>query len=256
MNIKLPSKKVKASRRDPKKLIIFGKPKAGKTTIVSQLSNCLILDLESGTDYVDAMAINLKEEALNNSTTPLNVLQNVISQLKEARKKTGKNVYKYIAVDTITELEMLAKPLAANMYRNTPMGANWVGSDVTKLPNGAGYGYLRDAFFFILNEIESVTDTVILIGHLKDKMIDKEGKEMTERALDLTGKTSRLVAADADAIGYIYREENKTMLNFAPSESLEAGARPKHLIGKQIEVATSDENGEVTVDWSKVFIDK
>lgn len=64
-----------------------------------------------------------------------------------------------------------------------------------------------------------------------------------------------MVAADADAIGYLYREENKTILDFEPSESVMAGARSEHLRGQKIVIAESDENNQISVDWTKVFID-
>lgn len=252
--IKLPRKKIKASRKNPRKLIIFGKPKAGKSTILSQLDDCLLVDLEGGTSMLDAMKVDVKAEAQANGVSELDVLKDIIGQLSKQKKETGKNPYKFIALDTVTKLEEMALPLAADMYRNQPMGSNWAGSDVRKLPNGAGYLYLRQAFFFILEQFNSVCDTIILVGHLKDKMIDKEGQEMTEKALDLTGKTARLLAADVDAIGYIYREDNKTILNFAPSETLEAGARPEHLRGKQVVIAESDDSG-IKVHWEKVFVD-
>lgn len=254
--IKLPKTKVKASRRDPKKLIIFGKPKAGKSTILSRLDNCLLVDLESGTSMLDAVKIDVLKVAEENGVEILDVIKNLIKELSTEKKATGKNPYKYIALDTITKLEEIALPLAAEFYRKQPMGANWAGSDVRKLPNGAGYLYLKEAFFFILEQFNRVCDTLILIGHLKDKMINVDGQDMTEKALDLTGKTSRLVAADADAIGYIYREDNKTVLNFAASESLEAGARSEHLKGKQIVIADSAEDGKVNVYWDRIFIDK
>ena len=57
MEINLPTSRVPATCKSPKNLIIFSKPKAGKTTVLSQLDNCLILDLENGSDYVDALKI-------------------------------------------------------------------------------------------------------------------------------------------------------------------------------------------------------
>ena len=44
--MKLPTEKVKASRKSPKNMIIYGAPKIGKTTVLSQLDNCLIIDLD------------------------------------------------------------------------------------------------------------------------------------------------------------------------------------------------------------------
>lgn len=254
--IELPKTKVKATRKDPRKLVIFGKPKAGKSTILSELDNCLLVDLESGTEMLDAIKFDVLKYSEANNISILDTIKNLIKKLSDEKVKNGKNTYKYIAIDTITKLEEVALPLAADMYRKQPIGANWAGNDVRKLPNGAGYLYLKEAFFFILEQFNRVCDTLILIGHLKDKMINTDGQDMTEKALDLTGKTSRLVAADADAIGYIYREENRTILNFAPSESLEAGARPDHLKGKQIVIAESDANGKLKVYWDRIFIDK
>ena len=46
--IVLPTEKVKAKVNNPRFLIIYGRPKAGKTSCVSALENNLIIDLEGG----------------------------------------------------------------------------------------------------------------------------------------------------------------------------------------------------------------
>lgn len=256
MKIELPRKKVKATRVNPKKLIIFGKPKSGKTTCLSQLDDCLLVDLEHGSEFVDAMKIDIISVARDNDISELEALKGTIKKLNDIKKEIGKYPYKYIAIDTITKLEELVLPLAADLYRKEPMGSSWAGNDVRKLPNGAGYHYLREAFFFVINQLENLCDTLILVGHLKDKLIEKEGKEVTERGLDLTGKAASLIAADADALGYLFREGNSTMVNFAASESLIAGSRSAHLRGQVIELAVSGEDNIVKVDWSKIFVNK
>ena len=55
--MELPKEKVKASRKSPKNMIIYGAPKIGKTTVLSQLDNCLIIDLEDGSDMLDALKV-------------------------------------------------------------------------------------------------------------------------------------------------------------------------------------------------------
>jgi hypothetical protein len=87
-------------------------------------------------------------------------------------------------------------------------------------------------------------------------MIEVKGEEINERGLDLIGKSSSILCSKVDAIGYVYRKENKTIINFRPSESLIVGGRSKHLIGQEITVAESNENNEIKVDWSKIFIEK
>ena len=51
--------KVKAESQSPKNLIIFSKPKVGKTSLLAELNDALIIDLEDGSDYVDALKVAL-----------------------------------------------------------------------------------------------------------------------------------------------------------------------------------------------------
>ena len=253
--IELPNEKTKASRVNPKKIILFSNPKSGKTTAVAALENNLILDLEDGSEFLDALKINVLDISRKSGNSPLIVLKEVINKIAESNKAKGGYTYKYITIDTVSALEDISLELANKLYKNTPMGRNWIGDDVTKLPNGSGYQYLREAMNVILNEIEQLCDTLIILGHLKSKFVEKEGKEMEARGLALTGKITAILCSQVDAIGYVYRDENKTLVNFAPSESLVVGSRPDHLKNKTITLIESDDNGKLTIDWSKIFIE-
>lgn len=254
--IELPIDKVPASRINPKKLILFGKPKVGKTEALSKLENCLLIDLEGGSNFIDAMKIDVLALARKQEVDPIIVLKQIIDQIKEANKAKGDFVYKYGAIDTVSALEDMVLVLANNLYKQTPQGRNWQGDDVTSLPNGAGYQYTRRALWMVLSELEQCFDTLIILGHLKEKLIEKQGKEMTERGLDLIGKSAAILCSQVDCIGYMYRDENKTIVNFMPSESLVCGSRSKHLENKEITLIESDENGNLKVDWSQIFINK
>jgi hypothetical protein len=233
-NLELPKKKVKALRKSPKNMVIYGPPKIGKTSALASLDGCLILDLEDGSDMVDALKI--KANNLNE-----------LSQIGQSILKEEKP-YKYIAVDTITQLELWCESEAKVLYRNTPMGKNFdrseKGLSVLSLPNGAGYLYLRMAYKKWLNRLNSLADHVILVGHLKDRVIEKKGKEVTAGDLDLTGKIRGITCANADAIGYIFREGDKTMISFDAGQDINAGSRCDHLKGQVMEL-----------DWTNIFID-
>lgn len=252
--MKLPKKKSEAERRDPKTVVIFGQPKTGKTTALAELEGCLLIDLEGGSDFVSALKIDVLKESKDNGVAPIAILQDIIKSIKKANEENGGYVYKYIAIDTVTALEEMVLPIAASMYRATPMGRNWVGTDVTTLPNGAGYGYTRTALLKVIDSLKEITDTLIILGHVKDKLVEVDGEEMGERGLALIGRMSAILCAKVDAVGYMYRDENKTMINFATSESLLVGARSEHLKGKKLPIASSDDGGKVTVDWSQIFI--
>ena len=246
--MELPTKRREAKRLDSKRLLLFGTPKCGKTTIVSQLEDCLIIDMEQGSNYINGMIVEV-----NN----LEQYSSLMKALKKAKiEKGGKIPYKYICLDTLTALEELSLPYAVKLYKETPMGANFTGSDVRTLPNGAGYLYARQAFFKMLKPLEDYCDTLIMVGHVKEKDLTKGSESFTEKSINLTGKTKDIVCSWCDAIGLVYRKENKTIINFNPSESLIVGSRQKHLIGKQIEVAVSDDNNDITVNWNSIFIEE
>jgi hypothetical protein len=240
MSIVLPTKKVKAERQNPKRMIIYSKPKTGKTTAYAGLDDNLILDLESGSDYVEALKIKV----------------NTLQELLDAGKaiKAAGNPYKYVTVDTVTALEDMIQPLAIKLYRQTPMGKNYDGDNVTTLPNGAGYLYIRQAFFQVLDFIDTLAPHIILSGHIKDKVVDDKGEMVMSANIDLTGKIKSLICANADAIGYMYRKGNKTILSFKTNEEVTCGARPEHLRNEEIVVTEMNEKGELQFHWDKIYV--
>lgn len=238
----LPVGIVKAERVNPKRLIIYSKPKVGKTTLLSRLEDNLILDLEGGAEYVDAFKVRI----------------NNLEDLKaygQAIKEAG-YPYKYVTVDTVTALEDMVKGLALKLYKDTPMGKSFQGADVLTLPNGAGYTYLRSAFFSVLDYIDTLAPQIILLGHLKDKMIELKGKEVNAADVDLTGKIKSLICANADAIGYLWRENESTnMISFKSSDQIICGARPAHLKNQEFVISESDsKSGEFKTYWNKIYV--
>lgn len=235
----LPTKKVEASRINPKRLVIYSKPKTGKTTAFANLDDNLLIDLENGSDFVDALKIKA-----NN----LSELREIGSKIVEAGYP-----YKYITIDTVTVLEDMVKPLALRNYKNTSMGKNFKEDDVLKLANGAGYFYLREAFFQVLGYIDTLAPHIILSGHIKDKVVDDQGVQVQAANIDLTGKIKSLICANADAIGYMYRMGNQTIISFRPNDEVTCGARPEHLKNQDIVIMESDEGGNLTTYWDKIY---
>lgn len=240
MSIVLPTKKVKIERVNPKRLIIYSKPKTGKTTAFAGLEDNLIMDLENGADYVEALKVTI---------TSLQELLETGKAIKEAGKP-----YKYVTIDTVTALEDMVMPLAIKLYRQTSMGKNYDGDNVLSLPNGAGYLYLRQAFFQVLDFIDTLAPHIILSGHIKDKQVDDKGEMVLAANIDLTGKIKSLICANADAIGYMYRKGNKTILSFKTTEEVTCGARPEHLRNEEIVVSELNEKGELEFHWDKIYV--
>lgn len=236
----LPVSKVAAERVNPKRLVIYSKPKTGKTSAYAGLENNLIIDLEKGSDYVDALKVKVDN---------LTELKQVGDAIKNANYP-----YEYVTIDTVTILEDLVKPLALKNFMATPIGKNFKEDDILKLPQGAGYMWLREAFFQVLGYIDTFAPQIILSGHLKDKVIDDKGEQVMAANIDLTGKIKSLICSQADAIGYLFRKGNQTILSFKSNDEVTCGARSPHLRNQEIVLLESDPEGNLTYGWDKIYL--
>ena len=265
----LPTERRKATDYNPRLMVLFGKPKCGKSTLMASLDSNLIIDLEDGYRALDVMCVQAR------NAQEIFEIKHLIEE--KNKENNGKPFYRFITIDNATRLEEMALPYAAVLYRRTPMGANWgmkkdkMGinitdpktkkpipdpkADVRQLPSGAGYLYLRNALKEMVNMFKPLCDTLILVCHVKDKQIKKNDEETTEMSVDLAGKTGDIICGEADAIGYVTRQDNKTIISFKGGDNNIRGSRPLHLREKSFVVATSDENGDVHVDMSKIFLD-
>jgi hypothetical protein len=245
MSLILPKEKSTPKINNPKFLILFGRPKAGKSTLMANLDNNLIIDLENGYQALSALVVQART---------VNDFAEIANALREEIKKEGKFPYKYITIDNATRLEEMCLSYAVQLYRQTPMGKTYQGTDIRTLPNGSGYMYLRQAVRKVIDMFRDLCESLILVAHVKEKMINKEGEELSEMSIDLTGKLGDILCGEADAIGYVYRKKNDTIISFEGGDNSIREARANHLRGKKIVVATSDENNNITVDMTKIFL--
>lgn len=264
--IELPTKRSEVVNYNPRLLILIGKPKAGKSTLMASLDDNLIIDLEDGYRALSVMKVLCKN---------VYSLFDVVKALHAQCLKDKKKPYRFITIDNATRLEEMCLPYAADLYRNTPMGQAWgylrdkdgklsrdangnfikdQSADVRKLPNGSGYLYMREAVKKSIKMFQPYCDTLILIAHIKEKQIRKEGVELYEYGVDLAGKIADIMCGEADAVGLVYREGKQTIVSFEGGNNMLMEARPLHLRGKKIVVAESDENDKITTYMDKIFI--
>lgn len=243
---------------DPSKLLVVGPPKIGKTEALCQLPNSALLDLQSGSRFIDkpekidvyGEMKKISKEDPETNMTPLKLLRQAIDFLSANRPD-------YLIVDTITDLEDMANQLAVLMYRKTQLGKNFKDTDITILPKGAGYGWLRNAYLELDSYLQNCYNKcIIYVVHPKTSSILKDGKELSARDINLTGKLKTIVAGEVDAIGYMYRDKssNINMLSFKTQEQdLATGARPKHLANKEFVISEMSEDNVLTTNWGQIF---
>lgn len=242
----LPKEKTIPVKNSMRFVIFFGKPKAGKSSAMAALENNLIIDLEDGYKGLSALVVQARN--INDFGDICRALQ------EEIKSNDGKYPYKYITIDNATRLEEMCMGYAITIYRQTPMGKNYQGTDIRTLPNGSGYLYIRQAVKKVIDMFRGLCETLILVAHTKDKQINFEGQEVNEMTLDLTGRLGDILCGEADAIGYVYRKKNETIISFEGGENSVREARPIHLRGQKIVIAESDENNNLTFHWNKIFL--
>ena len=207
--------KRKAISQDPKVMLLYGAPKVGKTTALSQLEDCLIIDTEPGANMVEGyiQEVNSRKE--------------LFEILEEAQKGHD---YKYVAIDTIDKIAIWAEKAVCESEQV---------SAIQDLAFGKGFAMVREKVLNTIKAMKQIFPHVIIIGHRKWARAVVDSKAIVEpESLDLTGKLKNMLMADCDAIGYVYRDDDssKLMVSFQANEALEAGSRSPHLRGKNIEL--------------------
>ena len=102
----LPVGKIPAVSTNPSYLILYGLPKSGKTSCLAQLDNHLIIDLEGGSLFLDAMAVQART---------INDLGAIAQAIREKNKEVGHNFYKRITIDNATRLEDICMSYACTL---------------------------------------------------------------------------------------------------------------------------------------------
>lgn len=239
----LPDSPLPPCTTSPNTLVIYGQTKVGKTTLLSKLPSNLIIDLEKGTHYMTALKLEVES----------------IAELAEAGALLrANNKYDFITLDTITELESWCEADATRMFMATPLGIKFKGKSVLELPMGGGYYWLRESYKRWIGAFKVVSKKLILVGHVKDRLVNKDGKEVSATDLDLTGKLKQITCKDADSIGYLYRNENKQLiLSFKTSDEITCGSRCQHLKDREFIIADPVFDGNVVVDiithWELIY---
>ena len=208
---------------NPSVLLLYGAPKVGKTTMLSQLDDCLIVDTEKGSRMLEGYIseVNTRDELID-----------TLIELKESKDVK----YKYVALDTIDKITEWAEKRVCEEEDVRAIG---------DLAFGKGYGMVREKVVQTIEAFKNVTEHLIIIGHRKVAYAVTDGSTIViPESLDLTGKLKNVIMSGADAIGYVYRNEDELMVSFKANEAIEAGSRCSHLKGKEMKFEWKNINKE------------
>jgi hypothetical protein len=253
----IPAEPIEALSKEPKTLIIYSAPKIGKTTIIAGLKNHLIMEHEpNGAGAVKARYVQL--------SNPYEIGEFIEYIKSDPAVLKGVD---FIIVDTITKWDEWSEVVGTHNFMAKPQGKKWNLVDkeqvwdhnhpmfetVHAMGEGYGYRYSREVMLKWYDKIVSTGKTVVLLAHMKDKFIESSSGDVVETVeINLTGKVKSAYSARVDAIAHMKRVGNKAYLSFESGGNVAAGSRYAYLKG-QILISESDEEGNVTTYWDKVF---
>jgi len=218
--MELPTKPQPAERTEPKVLLMYGETKIGKTTILSKLSNCLIIDTEEGTAHIECM---------NKKIYSIDELRELVQSLHKSDNK-----YDFIALDTINNI---ISWLDAEICEKR--GANIIGD----IPHGVGYDYTTTKIMEVIRELKRLSKYLIIVTHNKKIVVGDKKIEINTEEVELRGKLKSLICADADTIGYIDRNNKSELtISFISNNKTKAGSRCDHL-----------KNKSFMFEWNKIY---
>ena len=240
---------------NPSSLILFGLPKCGKTTLLSKLPNCLIIDTENGTNKIKALVKKVPDDR-----GPVGRMK-WLEEFADYLIAQGRP-YDYIAIDTFSEVNEWAEWSGTYRYMNTTQGQNFNRDDagnplspksedyqsVHTLGQGFGYRWSREDTLRIFEKYKrAAKKCVFYVCHVEDKYLaTKENTEVVApKQLSLTGKVRDILPRKVDGIGYVYNDEGVIKINFTGNEERVGGNRCPHLQGYNN-----------VADWSRIFIEE
>lgn len=209
----------KAELKFPQLSVFMGSPKVGKSTMMAKLPKALILDLE-GTGY---RGLDVKALA------KVKNYDDVAEGLKVFFSKDN-DKYNSLVIDHLRMLTSFLDKKVSGKH-----GVEFT-ADVDFGRGHAELKYRIDTFIKkIIKRLADYPDKrVIFVAHSSDRN--------GETRLDIDGKNESLVLGLVDAIGYITREEDTTMVSFQTKRGHEFGTRNKHL-----------SNYKGKFDWKTLF---
>lgn len=202
-----------------KYLLLYGRPKCGKTSFAVQAPRALVCAFELG---VNALGGTKYVPILRWSD-----FKKVMSQLK---KPQAKEVYDTIVIDTVS--------IAYDLCENYIVQREGV-STIKDIPFGGGYSMVSNEFRECLREITMLGFGLILICHSKETtsgMVDSDGNPIMMIQPSLSKRPMEICNAICDVIGAINTEfENGQPVRYLYTRStptIFAGSRYQYLAPK------------------------
>ena len=201
-----------------KYILVYGKPKTGKTTLASRFPKNLLVAFEKGYNAIDGI-----------KAVDINKWADFKLVLRQLEKPEAREMYDTITIDTTT--------IAYEMCEQYVCAQNAVQS-ISDIPWGQGYSATKKEFEKCLRKITMLGYGLVLISHIETrKEKTSDDSEIEILAPSMPKRCYEVVNQIVDIIGYISTEWDDSgnsvrWLYTRQTPTVMAGSRFKYLAPK------------------------
>jgi len=191
-------------------ILVYGRPKIGKSTLCSKFDKALFLATEPGLNQLEVFKVNV---------TSWKGFMEACKEISE-----GKHEFKTIVIDTIDNLVPLIQAYVEEVNE-----VDYIGD----IPHGKGWFLATQELRRVLTKLAMLPYGLILVSHSKQEEIETKTKKYNRFTIDLSGKNQNAVLNLMDIILFMDSEmkggEEIGVMRTKPSLYWEAGDKSKLL---------------------------
>jgi len=191
-------------------VLVYGRPKIGKSTLCAQFDKALFLATEPGLSQLEVYKCNITS------------WEGFMEACKDIAG--GQHEFKTIVIDTIDNLIPLLQA-----YIEKVNEVDYIGD----IPHGKGWFLATQELRRVLTKLAMMPYGLVLVSHSKQEEIETKTKKYNRFTIDLSGKNQNAVLNLMDIILFMDSEmkggEEIGVMRTKPSLYWEAGDKSKRL---------------------------
>lgn len=208
----LPQEKSQVENHlDNQVILIYGRPKIGKSTLASQFPEPLFLATEAGLSFLSVYKINI---------TSWQKFLDVCAELSKPQTK-----FKNVVIDTIDNLVSCCTEYVCKREKiGHPSDYDY----------GKGWSMITQELHRALGKLSLLSYGLIMVGHSKVEEVKTKSKAYNKETITVTGENRKVVLSMADLVLFIdiERDENnkeRRVIRTKPTLYYDAGDRSNRL---------------------------
>ncbi len=196
--------------------LIYGEPGVGKTSWCAQISGHYFISTEPGTKGVSVFG--------HNCLTWPDFMTTCI-ELKKARETNfeGQRVIEAVIIDSYDALWQMCGNHIMASETFIVKGRAEKFKRVEDVEYGKAYARVNSEVIGIVRKLGLLGFGVILIGHMKERLVKFRGQELTGVGLSSSQSVQDAIVKECDAVGYFMSEETIKKNDKGEVESVELG---------------------------------